>query len=65
MSSVLGLGRVCPFQQAEGSGRAIDCPAGPSSMVRGEWLTEHLPPLALLQALAVSDHYPVEVKLMA
>lgn len=23
------------------------------------------PPLALLQALAVSDHYPVEVKLMA
>lgn len=44
-------------------------PASPTSTVRGLELTESLrytsPPLTLLQALAVSDHYPVEVKLMA
>uniref|UniRef100_A0A8C5U541 Deoxyribonuclease 1 like 2 n=1 Tax=Malurus cyaneus samueli TaxID=2593467 RepID=A0A8C5U541_9PASS len=56
---------VSPRQQSEGSGRATDHPAGPTSTGRGEGLTEHLPPLALLQALAVSDHYPVEVKLTA
>jgi len=68
--SVLGLGPL----RSPPAGRRFwqgdrSCPASPISPVRGLGLAEPLrypsPPLALLQALAVSDHYPVEVKLTA